>query len=48
MMPDLGTYAFEVLTSYGISLGLIGALILISWRQSRKVKAALQGIEKDG
>ncbi len=47
-MPDLGKYAFEVLTSYGISLGLIAALVVISWGQSRRVKAALERIEKDG
>lgn len=48
MMPDLGTYAFEVLMSYGISLGLIGALIGVSVWQSRRARAALKKVEDDG
>jgi len=47
-MPELGQYAFEVLASYGISLTLIGGLVVLSVWRSRKVKAALQRIEDDG
>lgn len=47
-MPDLGPYAFEILMSYGISLGLLAVLIGICLRQSRKAKAALERIEKNG
>lgn len=47
-MPDLGTYAFEILMSYGISLGLLGALICVSILQSKRVKAALQQVENNG
>ena len=47
-MPDLGPYAFEILMSYGISLGLLAALIGLSLLQSRKMKAALERIENDG
>lgn len=47
-MPDLGKYAFEILMSYGLSLGLIGALIGISIWQSRRTKAALKRIENNG
>ena len=47
-MPDLGAYAFEILMSYGISLGLLGALIGLSIAQARKIKTALERIENDG
>ena len=47
-MPDLGNYAFEILMSYGLSLGLLVALIGISIWQAGKVKAALERIENDG
>jgi len=48
MMPDLGTYAFEILMSYGISLGLLGALVGVSALQSKRVKVALQRVENNG
>jgi heme exporter protein D len=48
MMPDLGKYAFEILMSYGISLGLLAGLIGLSLVQARRVKAALHRIEKNG
>jgi len=47
-MPDLGTYAFEVLMSYGIGIGLILGLVLLTWRQSRRAKTALERVENDG
>ena len=46
-MPDLGPYAFEILMSYGISLGLLVGLIGLSILQARKMKAALERIEND-
>jgi len=46
-MPDLGKYAFEILMSYGISIGLIVILVALSWMQSRRVKAKLKEIEKN-
>lgn len=46
MMPDLGKYAFAVLASYGVSLALIAALVAVSLRRARKVKAALDAVEK--
>jgi len=48
MMPDLGTYAFEILMSYGISFGLLAALVGVSVLQSKRVKVALQRVEKNG
>lgn len=47
-MPDLGTYAFEILMSYGISLLLLAALVGLSWAQARRVKSQLQKVEHDG
>lgn len=44
-MPDLGKYAFAVLGSYAIGLGLIAVLIgLTLWRGAR-VRAALREVE---
>ena len=45
-MPDLGTYATEVLLAYAVSLGLIGALIGWSWARSRRVRRALAALEQ--
>ena len=44
-MPDLGTYATEVLLAYAVSLGLIALLILGVWARSRRVKRELAALE---
>jgi heme exporter protein D len=44
-MPDLGNYAFEVLSSYGVTIVLLAVVVLVSFRRARKVKAALDEIE---
>ncbi len=44
-MPDLGKYAVEVLLAYGVSLTLLGAIVLLSWRQSVRTKRALAAAE---
>jgi len=44
-MPDLGKYAVEVLSSYGVSLGLIAALVVSSVLRARRVKAQLDEVE---
>ncbi len=46
-MPDLGKYAVEVLLSYGVTIGLIGALVCLTWYQSRKAKQRLEQLEDD-
>ncbi|MCA0940534.1 heme exporter protein CcmD [Salipiger pacificus] len=46
MMPDLGKYAFAVLASYGVSLALIIALVAVSLRRARRVRAELEEIEQ--
>lgn len=45
-MPDLGKYAFEVLSSYGVTLLLLAAIVLVSLRRARKVRAALDEVER--
>lgn len=45
MMPDLGKYAFAVLSAYGVSLALIVALVGLTLRRSRRVRAALRDVE---
>lgn len=47
-MPDLGKYAVEVLSAYGVSLLLLAALIGQSWRRSARMRAALARVEKNG
>nr|WP_322865481.1 heme exporter protein CcmD [Aquicoccus sp. G2-2]MEA1112727.1 heme exporter protein CcmD [Aquicoccus sp. G2-2] len=51
-MPDLGKYAFAVLSSYGVAIAMILALVALSVRRSRKMKAELDEVEerrrKDG
>lgn len=41
----LGQYASTVLLSYGVSLGLIAALVAQSFYRSRRVKHALEAFE---
>lgn len=47
-MPDLGNYAVEVLLSYGVSLGLLAIIVGLSVRRSRRVRDALEKVEKNG
>ena len=47
-MPDLGKYAEAVLSSYALSILLIAVLVMVSIRRARKVKTALEEIEKRG
>ncbi|MCL3882798.1 heme exporter protein CcmD [Marivita sp. GX14005] len=46
MMPDLGKYAFEVLSSYGVTLLLLCAVVFVSLRRARKVRTALDEVEQ--
>jgi len=45
MIPDLGKYAEAVLSSYGITLALIGALIALSLWRSARVRRQLDEVE---
>ncbi|EBA03737.1 hypothetical protein RB2150_04538 [Rhodobacterales bacterium HTCC2150] len=44
-MPELGKYALDVFMAYGASLVLLIGLIVVSWRKSKAVKAALNKAE---
>lgn len=46
MMPDLGKYAEAVLSSYAVSIALIAAVVVLSIIRARKVKRALEQVEK--
>ena len=46
MMPDLGKYAVPVLSAYGVSLGLLVAIVLLSIRQAVRMRRALDAAEK--
>ena len=46
MIPDLGTYAVEVLSAYGVSLALLLGLAGWSWRRHRAVKAEMERAER--
>jgi heme exporter protein D len=45
MMPDLGKYAFAVLSSYAASLALLAAIVALTLWQGRRVKRALAEVE---
>ncbi|PRY75151.1 heme exporter protein CcmD [Marivita geojedonensis] len=45
MIPDLGKYAFAVLSSYGVTIVLLVVIVLASLRRARKVRVALDEIE---
>lgn len=46
MMPDLGKYAGTVLGAYGAGLLLLLLLVAVSLWQGRRVKRALEQLEK--
>lgn len=45
-MPDLGTYATEVLSAYAVSFILLVAIVGLSWLRARRVKRELE--QRDG
>jgi heme exporter protein D len=45
MIPELGKYAFEVLSSYAASILLIAGLVSLSIWQGRRVKRDLAEVE---
>lgn len=46
MMPELGKYAVEVISSYAITLALMLGLVWVSLRRSRRIQAALSAVEE--
>lgn len=45
-MPDLGKYAYTVLSAYGVSLALLLGLIGLTLRRSRLVRRLLEEQEQ--
>lgn len=45
MMPDLGKYAVEVMSAYGVSLLLLAGLVALSLWRAARVRAELRRIE---
>lgn len=45
-MPDLGKYAFTVLSAYGVSLAFLIGLIGITLRHSGRVRRELEAQEQ--
>lgn len=46
-MPDLGKYATEVLSAYGVSIVILVLIVWQSFARARKVKAELDRVEGD-
>ena len=46
-MPDLGKYASEVLSAYGVSIVILVVIVWQSIARARKVKAELDRVEGD-
>ncbi len=45
MMPDLGKYAVEVLSAYGVTIGLLIVIVALSMVRDRRVKRDLEDAE---
>ncbi|RAP41363.1 heme exporter protein CcmD [Rhodovulum viride] len=45
MMPDLGKYALAVLSSYGVTLGLLAGLVALSLWRAARVRRQLDEVE---
>lgn len=45
-MPDLGKYATEILSAYGISILILGVLVWASIARARRSKARLEEVER--
>ncbi len=44
-MPDLGSYAVEVMSAYAVSITLLVAVVALSFVQSRRARRALDEAE---
>ncbi len=45
-MPELGKYAFAVLSSYGISVGVLALLCAFSLMRARRMRRDLAALER--
>ena len=48
MMPDLGKYAVTVLSAYGASIVLLVALVGLTLRRGRRVRAEMEAADRRG
>ena len=50
MMSELGDYAAEVLSAYGVSIALLAIIVAQSFRRARRARADLERVEgrRDG
>ena len=46
MIPELGRYTVEVLSAYGVSLLLLGAITGLSWRRFRRIRSEMERVER--
>jgi heme exporter protein D len=46
MLPDLGRYAFAVLSAYGATFVLIGGLVAVTLLRGARIKRALAAAER--
>ena len=46
-MPDLGKYAVEVMSAYGVSLALLAGLVSVTLRRGRAARARLAEAEEE-
>ncbi len=44
-MPDLGKYATDILAAYAATALLVAGIVGLTWRRSRRVRAALERAE---
>jgi heme exporter protein D len=47
MMPDLDRYAGTVLGAYGVTLALLGLLVLVTLRRATQVRRRLERLESE-
>ncbi len=45
MMPDLGKYAFTVLSAWGVTLVLMGGLLVLTLWQGARMRRQLEAAE---
>jgi heme exporter protein D len=45
-MPDLGKYAEAVLSAYAVSIVLLVALVVLSWRRAVRVRREMDALER--
>lgn len=46
MIPDLGKYAVEVVSAYGVSIALLLGITGLSWRRFRRVREEMERVER--